>query len=740
MRIDCHVPITLRISGVPSDDQLAAVGQALTRAVAASLAEAERLLADRHGVGDGGVTVVRERYDPAREASDGYAVPSYDDEGAPAAVPVFGGTGFGAMLQDDAHEEVAAKIREVIGRPGGKAGDGRADYQADPARAEANLYHTHFRDDAERLSYAVGVFRAYQEAGGAGELFDLMTAYELRTRSGAAAGPAGPTTAVNPPRRASGSPSTSPAPHPGVDPVGHAENRNAGKPPDGVRVFPFPGQARWRLVFPAPVTSQEVETWLFVGAGRPAGFGLTADQPGGAAPSPVWYLSWADFRSHHSQDSDEFMRTLLGVLTPHGQALAYRAMLSGDATDDEVAAWEAGQQEKKRRSAEYDRQFVPALGMTRGEAFARLPWGPYEVRGEFVWIGIKSHGSPALVETCPLSSNEVFNRDMRFYLRHGLSVSQAVAAFNEQWDYILGIELAFAGTGAGYRTSTGEAAELESESGLVGRRLAKAQGFLSTGDLALAKALSSPVSTVLRTEVVEQAEIGTVRRAVAAESASATGRALPPSGTATPGRRIGFVTGQASPQAPADGARVPTAGQRPVAGFGRDLEPPVPLPAGREQPAEQTYTRLPPARQGSSGADTRDSGPVTSMSSGKRQRRGGGKRPPQLTPEEFETWEPVPEEAERTLPPPADPIDSLHFGERQDRRGTLTEADLHRLQHSVPYLQRRNNTIARVINDGGGQYTVVARTEEGSGVTVMKLTKREVKEQSISYDWNPPFE
>jgi hypothetical protein len=128
------------------------------------------------------------------------------------------------------------------------------------------------------------------------------------------------------------------------------------------------------------------------------------------------------------------------------------------------------------------------------------------------------------------------------------------------------------------------------------------------------------------------------------------------------------------------------------------------------------------------------------MSSGNRQRRGGGKRPPQLTPEEFETWEPVPEEAERKLPPPADPLDSLHFGERQDERGTLTEADLHRLQHSVPYLQRRNNTIARVINDGGGHYRVVARTKDGSGVTVMKLTKLQVKEQSISYDWNPPFE
>ena len=49
MRIDCHIPITLRITGVPTDDQLAELGRALARAVTARLAEAERLFADRYG-------------------------------------------------------------------------------------------------------------------------------------------------------------------------------------------------------------------------------------------------------------------------------------------------------------------------------------------------------------------------------------------------------------------------------------------------------------------------------------------------------------------------------------------------------------------------------------------------------------------------------------------------------------------------------------------------------------------
>jgi hypothetical protein len=87
MRTDCHVPITLRISGVPSDDQLAALGRTLTRAVAARLAEAERLLADRHGVGGSAAAEVRESYDPRRDGAGGYAVPSYSDDGDPVAVP-----------------------------------------------------------------------------------------------------------------------------------------------------------------------------------------------------------------------------------------------------------------------------------------------------------------------------------------------------------------------------------------------------------------------------------------------------------------------------------------------------------------------------------------------------------------------------------------------------------------------------------------------------------------------------
>lgn len=42
MRINCHIPITLRLTGVPSDDQLAEVGRVLARLVAMRLAQFER--------------------------------------------------------------------------------------------------------------------------------------------------------------------------------------------------------------------------------------------------------------------------------------------------------------------------------------------------------------------------------------------------------------------------------------------------------------------------------------------------------------------------------------------------------------------------------------------------------------------------------------------------------------------------------------------------------------------------
>ncbi|MFB4296712.1 hypothetical protein [Actinomadura sp. NTSP31] len=345
------------------------------------------------------------------------------------------------------------------------------------------------------------------------------------------------------------------------------------KAPPAARVFPLPGRSRWHLEFPTWVGKEEVAKWLFRDGGLPEGFHLTG-RPKDALLSPSWELSWGDYRSRVQQGSVDFAATFLGLLSPYGRVLANRALLGGDATDEEVAAWKAEQAKKAGQWKEYERQFVPALGMTRGEAFTRLPWGPYEVAGQFVWIGVKDARSRAVVETYPVSTNEIFNRDMRVYLRRGLSVTQAVAAFTAGWDEIFAIEMAFAGTGAGYRV--GDAAELEGEIGMLERRALRSQGVLTEGDLALAKAVTSTESVVIRTDL---AEAGAVRQAAV------------PAGTR---RRIGFLP----PSRQGETTAVePPAGTRPVAGFGRDLEPRVAPPGNAVPPEQQTYTHLPPARQ-----------------------------------------------------------------------------------------------------------------------------------------------
>jgi hypothetical protein len=91
VRINCHVPITVRIVGVPTTDDLAAVGEAVARAVRGRLDEAERVLADRYCEAD--QAAPRERYDARRSSDDGYAVPSYGDDGRPVVVPVAGAGG-----------------------------------------------------------------------------------------------------------------------------------------------------------------------------------------------------------------------------------------------------------------------------------------------------------------------------------------------------------------------------------------------------------------------------------------------------------------------------------------------------------------------------------------------------------------------------------------------------------------------------------------------------------------------
>jgi hypothetical protein len=74
------------------------------------------------------------------------------------------------------YEEVAKEIAGIMNAPGAGRAAGRADFNRDPARAKANLYSAHFRDNRERLSYAYGVFEEYVGIAGEGVDRDVLFA------------------------------------------------------------------------------------------------------------------------------------------------------------------------------------------------------------------------------------------------------------------------------------------------------------------------------------------------------------------------------------------------------------------------------------------------------------------------------------------------------------------------------------------------------------------------------------
>ncbi|WP_030241793.1 hypothetical protein [Streptomyces sp. NRRL S-350] len=110
MRVDCHIPITIRLTGALGEAQLEELARTLTEVVRARTAEAERLVAARLGRRTpAGPAEARERYDPARDGDRGYAVASYQHGGRPQGVPVRGAAGPWTVLR-------AVDFRARVGR------------------------------------------------------------------------------------------------------------------------------------------------------------------------------------------------------------------------------------------------------------------------------------------------------------------------------------------------------------------------------------------------------------------------------------------------------------------------------------------------------------------------------------------------------------------------------------------------------------------------------------------------
>ena len=85
------------------------------------------------------------------------------------------------------------------------------------------------------------------------------------------------------------------------------------------------------------------------------------------------------------------------------------------------------------------------LGKTAKEMFDGYGPGRHQVNGNFVWIGIKD--GEKTIRWHPRTDNETFNKDMEWYLDHGLSLADAIRKFDQQWNEITAqILRAFGGT------------------------------------------------------------------------------------------------------------------------------------------------------------------------------------------------------------------------------------------------------------------------------------------------------
>lgn len=122
-----------------------------------------------------------------------------ESSGAQPGVPLFLENSFGrfqsgplaryrtAGVSITTYEQVARAVSAIMAAPGSESSAARADFNRNPEGAKASLYHTHFRDDRERLSYAYGAFESYLANAGESdldELFGALFAYEVSRTQG----------------------------------------------------------------------------------------------------------------------------------------------------------------------------------------------------------------------------------------------------------------------------------------------------------------------------------------------------------------------------------------------------------------------------------------------------------------------------------------------------------------------------------------------------------------------------
>jgi hypothetical protein len=139
-------------------------------------------------------------------------------------------------------------------------------------------------------------------------------------------------------------------------------------------------------------------------------------------------------------------------------------------------------------------------------------------------------------------------------------------------------------------------------------------------------------------------------------------------------------------------------------------------------------------RQGSTGG-----GKYRDQRRQREQERQQGSGAAQQTAAEGD-WEGAQSEVDSRDPAQQEPKNTEHGAIREAGRGALTPSELHRLQGQLPHIQP-DGAVARVLNEGHGQYTVAIHNEKGQLISVVReMTKAAVRNMARKNGWAPPYE
>ena len=183
------------------------------------------------------------------------------------------------------------------------------------------------------------------------------------------------------------------------------------------------GTGPFILVFPKAMDRPSVVKLLFLDGKLPAAFRLEQD-PQSKGTRWLLYLppGMGAFDTAYTRNYTKKL----------GDAIAQAVMDNVVSLTPEES--DAARERERLHNEAVSKIYVSFLGMTVGQAMKTYPDGWFEKNGYFVWIGLTSDRTRSLQAVEVSKTNEIFNRDMRYYLTKGMSIADAQRTFSDSWD------------------------------------------------------------------------------------------------------------------------------------------------------------------------------------------------------------------------------------------------------------------------------------------------------------------